>query len=331
MSVLIGCGETAPPTPPTPEVAVTAARLATLGTVGALPSKHRRLVVAVDARGTVVSRDGIVDLAGVRSLLIAEAEKATRFVGYQSRLYVVLRLDASLPWRVAEMLLKACRDPAVGVYRTLFAARAEADGNEGAMGLFQPLPRGLGGSVLVPDLPIFSVHLAPGKAAFPSDALFARASDALRWEDPAVGALVSPDPSVSVGTVLRTVDALYRAGIAQVDLRRSRTLYATWDSLAVPRPVGKPSALADHLAAHPSTGDRCLVTVGEVTLVEHGSSARMPPTARVTGRLAGVPQDEEDEDRASASPTAPGSADMWREEHLQFLEIEDEKATPPPK
>ena len=331
VSFLFGCGEVAAPTP---EAAVPTARLPRLGTVGELPAADHRLVVAVDARGTIVSRDGTVDLTGLHSLLIAEANRATRFPSYDSRLYVVLRLDASLPWEVAELLLAACRDPDVGVYRTLFAARAEADGRDGTMGVFQPVSRGLGGSVFVPEVPIFGVRVGPGREGFPSDALYARASDALRWEDPAVGALVSPDPAVPVGIVLRTVDALYRAGIAQVDLRRSRALDARWDSIAVPRPAGRPTALADHLAAHPSTGDGCLVTVGEVTLTERGSSAPMPPTARVTGRLAGVPRDEEDEARAFGSAALPRSAagSVWREEHLDWLQHEDaERPTSPPK
>ncbi len=326
--LLAACGEAATPTP---EDAVASARLPSVGTVGDLPAVERRLVVGVDARGRITSKSGVTDLRGLDSILQDEIRRVGRFgdEGY-ARLYVVLRLDASLPWEVASVLLHLCDRSDVRVYRRMFGVRSEADGAEGAMGAFGVPEWNIQGPMIVPaetNFQVLRVTDDPGRLV--PEVLFTWASEAALLGDPLVGAVLRPSATVSVGVVLAATDALRRAGVPWVDFAPSRTADATEATALETRAVGRTTALEDYVASHPSSGDRGVVTRRGLRLHLAGERRAMPVLARVRGRLAGVPSDEADDERASSGVrTPPSGGPLWRRELLDDLDLLDRDERP---
>jgi Domain of unknown function (DUF6794) len=132
-----------------------------------------------------------------------------------SEIFILIRAHRAASWSVIRRLLEACADPAVRVYKVIFAVESETDGEPGTLAAFQPI------AFAPPDDHRYQSRELPGQMRLclsrlngkpPSlDGLFA----ALRESDPAwksVPAVIRPGDEVATETVLRAFDLLLRAG-----------------------------------------------------------------------------------------------------------------------
>ena len=91
-----------------PEGAIEGIDLQRIGTVGDYPDAS--VVVNVDAEGAMTVGPKTLNLAGLRKRLTGLPEAG-----------VVLRMDRTLPWGIAQWLMQTCADPGVRITRVHFA------------------------------------------------------------------------------------------------------------------------------------------------------------------------------------------------------------------
>ena len=111
-----------------------------IGIVGDLPPESERLVIDVNASGSVAIGGSPVSSSAVEGILGQAARKhADPAFPSASRLHLVLRLDRRLPWAVANRFIVLAERQKPLVNRLLFAAMPEDGGPEGAVAAFAPI------------------------------------------------------------------------------------------------------------------------------------------------------------------------------------------------
>jgi hypothetical protein len=262
--------------PASPE-SVARDRLPVLGTVGDLPPEKERVVVELTPAPALKFGGVAMDLRGLRQLLGSKADGLREEKEpHASRLHVVLRADRDVPWQDVQRVMQACADPALRIYRILFAAVPEDGGAEGAIATFLPMDRGLPDDQRPPVWTSLPVHLRSANplSSSPGPALYVHLEKTfgglkgMSW-----AAQLDADPSVSTGAVLQSVDVLLRWGVKVVffqGTQLNKTGSPAGSSRSGPV-VGTPSViLMASPAAEPGVGVPVLALL-----------------ARATGRMAG--------------------------------------------
>jgi len=212
----LACGEGAP-SGQTPSTRGDLTRVGTLGWAATdLPGPS--VTVSVDPDGGctlngkgIASEDLVAALAKIAPLRKEEEN------GRASAYLMVLRCDPAAPWSATVRVVLAGADPSVGIYRQVFAVLPEVGDEEGTLAWFLPKDRGFPRGMRPDPRPETGVLiLADGEAKtiFPRLRALAEAVDPLIVN-------ITPNATVSTGTVLSTLDIVLRAGADSVLIRHS--------------------------------------------------------------------------------------------------------------
>jgi hypothetical protein len=189
-----------------------------LGTIGDYPAPGGLTVVNVNAEGVVTVGGKRLGLEGLKTYLglMAENERDAE-PPRASKWSVVLRLDRTLPWGVAQWLMQVCADPDLRISRVHFAVLPEqvlTPGEEGTLATHLPVDCE---HTWAPDrLPDpLTVRVGPTGPGSDPSWLYTRLFAALD-ADPTLNCEVAGDWSVPTGFMLRVVDVFHRAGARDI-------------------------------------------------------------------------------------------------------------------
>jgi biopolymer transport protein ExbD len=121
----------------TPSEIVSGIQLARVGTLGDYPHRAKRLIVNVAADGSVQVGGRQLSWSGVRETLGAFSG-GPQWSSGDRHLYVVLRVDRSVPWGIPARIVSICADADVDLRRIMFAVLPEEGVGEGAVAWFLP-------------------------------------------------------------------------------------------------------------------------------------------------------------------------------------------------
>jgi len=264
-----------------------APELERVGTVGKIPPKLATMTIEVRGDGTLVVDQKPRTFKALRGYLLA-AELAV-----VPNVYI--KADKNLPWQAVQWLMAACAQAKRD--RLFFAVKHEGDGKQGAMALFLP------GRVTVVwqkeriEPHNFRVALRPdGRAGTPRE-LYATLRQLLAGLKPKqrqhAQIELAAAPATPLGAVLKTCDAIIRAGILRIAFRGPAAPPPNADLKAlVAKLRGQtPRTLSIRLAGKP------VPPTGE----------RMPPVERATddfrgARLPFLDGEEEEEEIVEEHP-----------------------------
>jgi biopolymer transport protein ExbD len=235
-----------------------------VGTIGDHPPAGQRTVVEVDAAGIIRVRKQKMSLDELALYLRKQADrKRLADIRKTSAWYVVIRMDRTVPWGVAQWIMQMCARPNVRITRVHFAVLPEKGDEEGTLATHLPSGQGLGRLSSAP----LRVH-AGGPGSDPT-ALYAKFKG--RIETPCE---VNANRLVPLGYVLRVVDVLHRAGTDAIFFR------------GTPPPAGE-TAIADLIREARAVKDGPTITVGGDQIAREPAAA-LPSRRRVRGDFAGT-------------------------------------------
>ncbi len=239
-----GTGERAEPPPPAGVV------LPEVGTLGRSPGGPGTIVVDVTADGRIGIGDegplSLVDLQG--ELTRRTADPVWREADRTSRRILLIRADASLPWRVVLWIMQVAADPRIAIHRIFLGAREEGGGAAGALGCRLPKdgphPRHIDWVDPPARLDLVLVGRDGGVPAEPEDLLGPLRAAAGKRPLSELSLRLSlgrrSDREVPTDFVVRLVDVALRAGVGNIEFQ------GTWVKL--PFDVTDAQALIDHVA-----------------------------------------------------------------------------------
>ena len=221
-----------PAVPEVPAVPADPARLPAgrtlprVGTLGAVPPAAETIVVDVtgDGRLLVDGEDTLTLVALSEALQRRTAGPNWRELDRSSRKHLLVRADASVPWRIAQWILMMAADPRVGIYKIHFGATSRGGEGDGAIGCELPKDRGITATeMFAEERPVVRTRIFMStRPESDPEALFlvlarlrATSGEGVRFE------IATPPPKgrrVPAGFVIRVMDVALRAGFQSLVL-----------------------------------------------------------------------------------------------------------------
>jgi hypothetical protein len=264
-----------------------------VGTIGGYPSGET-VVVNVDAEGILTVRGMRMSLATLQEYLLERAaDDRSPEPPHASRVSVVLRMDRTLPWGVAQWIMRACVHPDARMHRIHFAVFPEEGREEGALATHLPSDRTWS------RVSIKTAVLSTGPGFDPA-VLYSHVKACLGHE-PTLPCEVNGDRFVPVGDMLRVVDICHRAGVDDVML--TLIPWPTW-----PEPIADLVREARSMTVEPTVS-----IFGEAVDCGPERIPALPPVVRVRGGLAGTFSMKDGRSVVCTGPVCgPGD---WRADH----------------
>lgn len=289
--------------------------LTRVGTIGDYPPADARVVINIDRNGEITVDGRVESLESLDRLLDARVEGTWGDdEARSSRLSAVFRIDEAVPFGAADWITRKCCSPSRRIYRIFFAVVPEIGEEEGALASWPS--NQYSHSVYWDGLPPMTIRLSIGAKGAPVDPaalhppvqkLVRRLSEE-REAKPV--AWLAARPLIPTGVVLRSMDALHRAGVDRVGICGS--------------------SIADQVTTIPDLIRQAVQSPPDLALLLDGrrlaasGPVSLPPVRRVRGAFAGTTEDVYSDfriPRFTETPIGPPTPDDEIDLGLEWLRL----------